>query len=144
MKIRKPNTNMPRETDNSISDMVVVEGYTSPEEILERGQLASENTIEALKRMYPKTPELETKERELMLNKQFNKELMSIMSENKEKIDGIYLAHSMRERIKSLNNELKSINEEIQKTHESNLIYEKDRKIKELEDLLNQARNKQI
>ena len=124
--------------------MVVVEGYTSPEEILERGQLASENTIEALKRMYPKTPELEAREKELMLNKQFNKELMAVMSENKEKIDGVYLAHSMRERIKSLNNELININEQIQKTHESNLIYEKDRKIKELESLLKQATNKQI
>lgn len=142
MKIRKPNDNPPKATDNTISDMVVVEGYTSPEEILERGQLASENTIEALKRMYPKTPELETRERELMLNKEFNKELMAIMSENKEKIDNIYLAHSMRERIKSLNNEIKSINEEIQKTHESNLIYEKDRKIKELEQLLQEATKK--
>ena len=142
MTIRKPNNNPARETDNSISDMVVVEGYTSPEEILERGQLASENTIEALKRMYPKTPELEVKEKELMLDKKFNKELMAIMSENKEKIDNIYLAHSMRERIKSLNNEIKSINEEIQKSHETNLIYEKDRKIKELEDLLKKATNK--
>lgn len=144
MKLRKPNDNEPRKTDNSISDMVVVEGYTSPEEILERGQLASENTIEALKRMYPKTPEIEAQERELMLNKQFNKELMAIMSENKEKIDNIYLAHAMRERIKTINNELKSINEEIEKTHESNLIYEKDRKIKELETLLQQATNKQV
>nr|DAK50605.1 MAG TPA: hypothetical protein [Microviridae sp.] len=142
MKIRIPNKNPARSTDNTISDMVVVEGYTSPEEILERGQLASENTIEALKRMYPKTPELEVREKELMLNKKFNKELMAIMSENKEKIDNIYLAHSMRERIKSLNNEIKSINEQIQQTHETNLIYEKDRKIKELENLLKQATNK--
>lgn len=139
MKIRIPNKNPARSTDNTISDMVVVEGYTSPEEILERGQLASENTIEALKRMYPKTPELEVREKELMLNKEFNKELMTIMSENKEKIDNIYLAHSMRERIKSLNNEIKSINEQIQQTHETNLIYEKDRKIKELENLLREA-----
>ena len=144
MTIRKPNKNMPKETDNSISDMVIVEGYTSPEEILERGKLASENTIEALKRMYPKTPELEARERELMLNKEFNKELMAVMSENKEKIDNVYLAHSMRERIKSLNNEIKSINEQIQQTHETNLIYEKDRKIKELEGLLREATNKQI
>lgn len=139
MKMRIPNSNPARSTDNTISDMVVVEGYTSPEEILERGKLASENTIEALKRMYPKTPELEVREKELMLNKEFNKELIAIMSENKEKIDNIYLAHSMRERIKSLNNEIKSINEQIQQTHETNLIYEKDRKIKELEDLLKQA-----
>lgn len=142
MKIRKPNNNPARITDNSISDMVVVEGYTSPEEILERGQLASENTIEALKKMYPKTPELEIQQRELMLNKQFNKELSAIMSENKEKIDNIYLAHSMRERIKTLNNELIKINEQIQQTHEANLIYEKDRKIKELEQLLQEATNK--
>ena len=142
MKIRKANHNEATKIDNSISDMVVVEGYTSPEEILERGQLASQNTIEALKKMYPKTPELEIREKELMLNQQFNKELRAVMSENKEKIDNIYLAHSMRQKIKSLNNEIKDINDEIQKNHESNLIYEKDRKIKELEKLLREATTK--
>lgn len=142
MKIRKANHNEPTEINNHISDMVIVEGYTSPEEILERGQLASQNTIEALKKMYPKTPELEIREKELMLNQQFNKELRAVMSENKEKIDNIYIAHSMRQKIKSLNNEIKAINEDIQKNHESNLIYEKDRKIKELEQLLQEATKK--
>lgn len=142
MKLRKPNSNKPRETDNSITDMVVVEGYTSPEEILERGQLASQNTIESLKKMYPKSPELEAKEREFILNEQFNKELKMIMSENKEKIDGIYLAHSVREKTKSLVNELKDINSKIEKSKEVNLVYEKDRKIKELEELLKQATKK--
>lgn len=141
MKLRKPNKNGPRETDNTISDMVVVEGYTSPEEVLERGQLASQNTIESLKKIYPKSPELEAKERELMLNDMFNKELQMVMSENKEKIDGVYLAHAMREKTKSLVNEINDINSKIEKSKEVNLIYEKDRKIRQLEELLRQAKN---
>ena len=139
MKIRKPNYSQPRETDNTITDYVVVEGITSPEELVERGKLTAQNTIEYLKQMYPKSPEKEARERELMLNKEFNKYLKELENDNKEKISTVYKAHDIRQKVLNLKNELTSINEKIKQSNEVNLIYQKDAKIRELEELLKQA-----
>lgn len=139
MNIRKPNTNMPKETDNSITDYVVVEGITSPEELVERGKLTAQNTIEYLKQTYPKSPEKEAKERELMLDEKFNKYLRELEKENKEKISTVYKAHDVRQKIINLRNEITRINDDIKQNNEVNLIYQKDAKIRELERLLKEA-----
>ena len=142
MKIRKANTGYPRTTDNSISDYVTVEGITSPEELVERGKLTARNTIEYLKQMYPKSPEHEVRERELIMNEKFNQYMRELSEENKDKIETIYQAHDIRQKIINLKNELISINERIKESNEVNLIYQKDAKIRELEELLVKAREK--
>ena len=139
MNIRKPNKSEPRKTDNSITDYVVVEGITSPEELIERGKLTAQNTIEFLKEMYPKSPEKEARERELMLNEEFNKYLRELEKDNKEKISTIYKAHDIRQKIINLKNEITDINSKIKESNEVNLIYQKDIKIRELEELLRKA-----
>ena len=139
MKVRKPNQNEAKKTDNSITDYVVVEGITSPEELVERGKLTAQNTIDFLKQMYPKSPEKEARERELMLNKEFNKYLKEIENDNREKISTVYKAHDIKQKVINLKNELTNINEKIKKSNEVNLIYQKDAKIRELEELLKQA-----
>ena len=142
MKIRKANNNNPTKIDNSITDYVVVEGIVSPEELVERGKLTAQNTIEYLKQMYPKSPENEAKERELIVDEKFNKYIRELSKENKDKIDTIYQAHDIRQKIINLKNELTSINDKIKESNEVNLIYQKDAKIRELEALLKEARNK--
>lgn len=139
MKMRKPNKTKPIEVDNSITDYVIVEGITSPEELVERGKLTAQNTIDYLKQMYPKSPELESKEKEYAINKKFNDYLKELEKENKEKISQVYNAHDIRQKIINLKNEITRINDEITKSNEVNLIYQKDNKIRELEKLLKEA-----
>ena len=139
MKIRKPNNNNPIKIDNSITDYVVVEGITSPEELVERGKLTARNTVEYLKQLYPKSPELEAREKELIVNEQFNKYMRKLSNENKEKIDAVYQAHDVRQKIINLKNELTTINDKIKESNEVNLIYQKDARIRELEELLKKA-----
>lgn len=139
MRIRRPNHNSPIKVDNSITDYVVVEGITSPEELIERGKLTARNTIEYLKQMYPKSPEKEARERELIIDEKFNKYMRELQQDNKEKIDTVYNAHSIRQKIINLKNELTTLNDKIKESNEVNLIYQKDAKIKELEELLKKA-----
>lgn len=139
MKIRKANNNEAVKTDNSITDYVVVEGIISPEEIVERGKLTAQSTIDFLKQLYPKSPEKEARERELILDREFNKYLKQVEEENKEKISTIYNAHDIRQKVINLKNELTEINDKIKKSNEVNLIYQKDAKIRELEKLLKEA-----
>lgn len=139
MTLRLPNKNEPRKTDNTITDYVVVDGITSPEELVERGKLTAENTINFLKEMYPKSPEKEAKERELIVNQEFNKYLRELEKDNKEKISTVYKAHDIRQKIINLKNEITNINDQINKSNEVNLIYQKDAKIRELEELLKKA-----
>lgn len=89
MKIFKPRHN-PATKNNQESDKVIVEGVCTAEDLWERGQLAGQQTIEALKRMYPKSLEIEEKELELMNNQPFVDSLRQACKENKEKIDSIF------------------------------------------------------
>ena len=92
--------------------------------------------------MYPKSPEHEVRERELIMNEKFNQYMRELSEENKDKIETIYQAHDIRQKIINLKNELISINERIKESNEVNLIYQKDAKIRELEELLVKAREK--
>ena len=131
---------LPHSKNNQKSDKVVVEGIMSPEEIFERGQLASRNTLEYLKRMYPKTPEYELQERENIANEFLNKELKKLEGENKQKIDSIYAAHGVKQKIKEITNEISSINKKIENERQANDIYLKEQKIKELENIIENYR----
>lgn len=141
MKIRKPNQNNPI-TNNQGNDYVVVDGILSPAEIAERGQIASQRTIDLLKTLYPKSPEKELLEREMMANEQLNKELQIYAKENNEKIEEFYLQNQLTQKIKETKSEIDKINKKIEKSKEVNLIYEKERRIRELEEELRLFKNK--
>ena len=143
MNLRKPNHNEATKTDNSIGDFVVVEGVVSPEEIYDRGVMASRNTIELLKQMYPKSPEYELREREAMANEFLSKELAKLEQDNKEKVSSIYASHIVKTKIKSLKDEISELNEKYAKEKRVNYIYEKEMKIKELEAIIEEFKRTQ-
>ena len=142
MNLRKPNKNIPL-INNQEDDKVVVDGFLSPAEIVERGRLSAKSTIEQMKMLYPHSEEAQVREREMMVDEALNKELKALEIENKEKISAFYAKHKIKDKIKSIKNELSNLNSEFEKTKHISLIEEKNRKIKELEDLITEAK-KQI
>lgn len=135
MKRRLPNKCEPT-ANNQETDNVVVEGITSPQELLERAEIASQNTIEQLKRMYPKSPEYELKERENIFDRQLNKILNTTEREAKDKIDQFYSRHKIKEKITSVRNELARLDKEYEESKKVSIIYEKENKIRELENII--------
>lgn len=135
MILRKPNKNKPIK-NNQEDDKVIVDGFMSASEIVERGKLAAYNTIEAMKAMYPHSPELRLIEEENIANEELNKVLRSIELENKEGISAFYAKHNIKEKIKSLKSELDSLNNQYAETRRTSLLYEKENKIRELENII--------
>ena len=65
MIIRKPNNNPPI-SNNQESDKVVIDGLMTAEDLTDLGMKAGQNTIEQLRALYPKNPELEKRELDIM------------------------------------------------------------------------------
>lgn len=142
MILRKANKTNPIE-NNQEDDKVVVDGFMTPGEIVERGKLAAQNTIETMKLMYPHSPEMRIKEEEYIANKQLNDALRELESQNKEGISAFYSKHKIKEKIKSINEDIKRLTEEYQETRRTNLLYQKENKIKELEEIIKNIKQHQ-
>lgn len=141
MKIRKPNKTEPR-TNNQESDKVVIDGLMTAEDLTDLGIKAGINTIEQLRAMYPKNTELEARELEIMSDEALANKLRMAGKDNDEKINAIYQNQLLKNKINETRSEIQKLNKEFKKSHEENLIYEKDRKIKELEETLEKYKNK--
>ena len=135
MKLRKPNENKPI-INSQKDDKVVVDGFMTPSEIVERGKLAAQNTIETMKKMYPHSPEARILEEEYIANKELNNTLRELEQQNKEGISSFYAKHSLKQKIKSLQNDIEQLNKEYQETRRTNILYQKENKIKELEKIV--------
>ena len=141
MKIRQPNKTEPRQ-NNQESDKVVIDGLMTAEDLTDLGVKAGINTIEQLRAMYPKNPELEKRELEIMSDEALVERLRLAGKDNDEKINAIYQNQLLKNKIHETRNEIQRLNKEYKKSHEENLIYEKDRKIKELEETIEKYKNK--
>lgn len=141
MKRREPNKCKPI-TNNQEDDKVVVDGFMTPSEIVERGKLAAKNTIETMKIMYPHSPELRLREEECIKNKELNDALRELEQQNKEGISAFYSKHKIKEKINNIRKDLISLNEDYKETRRTNLLYQKENKIKELENIINELKNK--
>ena len=111
------------------------------EDLTDLGTRAGMNTIEQLKIMYPKNEKLEKRELEIMSDEKLVEKLRAAGKDNDEKINAIYQNQLFKNKINETRAEIQRINKEYKKTHEENLIYEKDRKIKELEEELKNFKN---
>ena len=141
MKIRQPNKTEPRQ-NNQKSDKVVIDGLMTAEDLTDLGIKAGINTVEQLRAMYPKNPELEKRELEIMSDEALVEKLRLAGKDNDEKINAIYQNQLLKNKINETRNEIQRLNKEYKKSHEENLIYEKDRKIKELEETIEKYKNK--
>ena len=141
MKIRKPNKTKPTENDQK-SDKVVIDGLMTAEDLTDLGVKAGVNTIEHLRAMYPKNPELEKKELEIMSDEALAEKLRIAGKDNDEKINAIYQNQLLKNKINETRTEIQKLNQDYKKTHEENIIYEKDRKIRELEETIEKYKNK--
>ena len=141
MKIRKPNKNKPITNDQQ-SDKVVIDGLMTAEDLVDFGVKAGVNTIEQLRTMYPKNVELEEREKEIMSDEALAEKLRIAGKDNDEKINAIYQNQLLKNKIKETRDEIQKLNKDYKKSHEENILYEKDRKIKELEDELEKFKNK--
>lgn len=141
MKIRQPNKTEPRQ-NNQESDKVVIDGLMTAEDLTDLGVKAGINTVEQLRAMYPKNPELEKRELEIMSDEALVEKLRLAGKDNDEKINAIYQNQLLKNKINETRNEIQRLNKEYKKSHEENLIYEKDRKIKELEETIEKYKNK--
>ena len=111
------------------------------EDLTDLGTRAGINTIEQLRAMYPKNPELEARELDIMSDEALAEKLRIAGKDNDEKINAIYNNQLLKNKINETRAEIQRLNKEFKKTHEENIIYEKDRKIKELEDALEKFKN---
>lgn len=141
MKLRKPNKNEPI-INNQEDDKVVVDGFMTPAEIVERGKLAAKNTIETMKIMYPHSPELRITEESYIANQELNNALRELENQNKEGISAFYAKHKIKDKIKNINNEIDKLTEEYKETRRTNLLYQKENKIKELEKIIKELKDK--
>lgn len=141
MKLRKPNNNPPIK-NNQEDDKVVVDGFMTPGEIVERGKLAAKNTIETMKLMYPHSPEMRIKEQEYIANKELNDALRELEKQNREGISAFYAKHKIKEKINAIKNEIESLTEEYNETRRTNLLYQKENRIKELESIVKDLKDK--
>ena len=140
MKLRKPNSSIPIINDQE-DDKVVVDGFMTPGEIVERGKLAAQNTIETMKLMYPHSPEARIREEEYIASTELNNALRELEQQNKEGISGFYAKHKIKEKIKSINEEIKKLSEQYNETRKTNLLYKKENRIKELEKIIEELKN---
>lgn len=141
MKIRKPNKTLPI-TNNQESDKVIIDGLMTAEDLTDLGIKAGMNTIEQLRAMYPKNPELEAKELEIMSDEALTEKLRIAGKDNDEKINAVYQNQLLKNKINETRTEIQRLNKEFEKSHEENIIYEKDRKIRELEETIEKYKNK--
>lgn len=141
MTIKQPNKTSPI-ANNQESDKVIIDGLMTAEDLTDLGMRAGMNTIEQLRSMYPKNPKLEAKELEIMSDEALANKLRIAGKDNDEKINAIYQNQLLKNKINETRSEIQKLNKEFQKSHEENLIYEKDRKIKELEETLAKYKNK--
>lgn len=142
MKMRRANKCKPIE-NNQEDDKVVVDGFMTPGEIVERGKLAAQNTIETMKLMYPHSPEMRLKEEENIKNTELNNALRELENQNKEGIAAFYAKHRIKEKIKSIRDEINSLNQKYIETRRTNLLYQKESKIRELEDIIKTLKSKE-
>ena len=112
------------------------------EDLTDLGVKAGMNTIEQLRAMYPKNPDLEKRELEIINDEALAEKLRIAGKDNDEKINAIYQNQLLKNKINETRSEIQKLNKEYQKTHEENLIYEKDRKIRELETELKKFQEK--
>lgn len=141
MLAKKANKNYPI-INNQESDKVVIDGLMTAEDLTVIGQEAGAKTIEQLRTLYPKNTNLEQREMEIMSDEELTRKLRIAGKDNDEKINSIYQNQLLKNKINETRNEIQRLNKEFERTHEENLIYEKDRKIKELENELEKARQK--
>lgn len=141
MLTRKINKNYPI-INNQESDKVVIDGLMTAEDLTMIGQEAGAKTIEQLRALYPKNIELEQREIEIMSDEELTKKLRIAGKDNDEKINAIYQNQLLKNKIRETRTEVQRLNKEFERTHEENLIYEKDRKIRELENELVKYKNK--
>lgn len=140
MRIRRANNCLPI-INNQEDDKVVVDGFMTPQEIVERGRLSAINTIETMKKMYPHSPELRLIEEENIANTELNNALRELESQNKESIAAFYSKHKIKERILNIRNEINELTDKYNETKKTNLLYQKEMKIKELEDIIKDIKN---
>ena len=141
MTIKKPNKTEPIKNDQK-SDKVVIDGLMTAEDLSDLGTRAGINTIEQLRAMYPKNSELEARELEIMNDEALTEKLRVAGKDNDEKINAIYQNQLLKNKINETRAEVQRLNKEFKKSHEENLIYEKDKKIRELEETLEKYKNK--
>lgn len=141
MKIRKPNNNKPT-ANNQESDKVVIDGLMTAEDLTDLGVRAGINTIEQIRAMYPKNEELEKRELEIMSDEELVKKLRIAGKDNDEKINAFYQNQLIKNKIKETRDEIQKLDKEYKKSHEENIVYEKDRKIRELEETIEKYKNK--
>ena len=135
MTIRKGNNTKPI-SNNQESDKVVIDGLMTAEDLTDLGVKAGINTIEQLRAMYPKNPELEQRELDIISDEALAEKLRIAGKDNDEKINAIYNNQLLKNKINETRAEIQRLNKEFKRTHEENLIYEKDRKIRELEQTI--------
>lgn len=138
MKIRKGNPNIPA-INNQKSDKVIIDGLMTAEDLVSLGSQAGMHTIEQLKAMYPHNPDLKAKEEAIISDSALVEKLRIAGKDNDEKINALYSNQKIKQKIKETRDSINKLNKEYKETHENNLIYEKDRKIKELEEALAKA-----
>lgn len=128
--------------NNQESDKVIIDGLMTTEELTEMGQRAAINTKDVLMRMYPKNPELEIKELDMINDEAFNQRLAQLTETNSEGIEAFYANQKLKDKINQTRNEIQKLNKKYRTTKEQNLIYEQNRKIEELTNQLKEAREK--
>ena len=141
MRIRQPNNTKPTK-NNQESDKVIIDGLMTAEDLTDLGTRAGINTIEQLRAMYPKNLELEERENAIMSDEALAESLRIAGKDNDEKINAIYENQRLKNKINETRNEIQRLNKEYKKTHEENIIYQKDSKIRELENELLKYKNK--
>ena len=118
--------------NNQESDKVIIDGLMTTEELTTMGQRAAINTKDVLMKMYPKNPELEAKELDLINDEAFTNRLRELSNSNEEGIEAFYSNQKLKDKIHSTRVELQKLNKEYSKTKEQNLIYQQNQKINEL------------
>lgn len=141
MLVKKINKNYPI-VNNQESDKVVIDGLMTAEDLTMIGQEAGAKTIEQLRTLYPKNVDLEQREMEIMNDEELTKKLRIAGKDNDEKINSIYQNQLLKDKIRETRAEVQRLNKEFERTHEENLIHEKDRRIRELENELVKYKDK--
>lgn len=141
MLARKGNKTEPIK-NNQESDKVIIDGLMTTEDLVAQGTMAAQNTIDTLKKMYPHNPQIEELEMQIMQDEYLQKQLEKIGIENKEQIEAYYANQQLKDKILKTKDEIARLNKKYENEKENNLIYEKESKIKELEDTILQLKSK--
>lgn len=137
MLVRRPNKTKPI-VNNQESDKVIIDGLMTTEDIIDIGRRAGENTIETLKRLYPKNAEYEMRELAAMNDESFTNAIRAVSDYNKEGIDLFYSNQKLKAKISETKNRLVTMQKEYEKTKEQNILYEQKREIERLTNELNE------